>query len=77
MVKNPSDDPLVKTTLIIAPVALLQQWQLEIEIKTNGNVKAYIYHGPSKTKSKKDLQKWDVVLTTYNVSSTHPRRNIL
>lgn len=45
MVANRSKDPLCKTNLIIAPLALLDQWQLEIEMKTNCNLKCYIYHG--------------------------------
>lgn len=42
---NRSDNPLVKTTLILAPVALLDQWQLEVEMKTNIGLKCLIYHG--------------------------------
>jgi SNF2 family DNA or RNA helicase len=44
MVKNQSDDPRCKTNLIIAPTALLDQWKLEIEMKSNG-LKCLIYHG--------------------------------
>jgi SNF2 family DNA or RNA helicase len=44
MVKNQSDDPRFKTNLIIAPTALLDQWKLEIEMKSNG-LKCLIYHG--------------------------------
>lgn len=44
---NRSDNPLVKTTLILAPVALLEQWQLEVEMKTNLALKCLIYHGMS------------------------------
>ncbi|KAL5521625.1 hypothetical protein ACEPAF_2373 [Sanghuangporus sanghuang] len=62
---NQSDDPAVKTTLIIAPLALLGQWKLEIEMKTNDGLSVHIYHGSEKAKSKKTLQKADVVLTTY------------
>ncbi|CCM00776.1 uncharacterized protein FIBRA_02818 [Fibroporia radiculosa] len=65
MVRNQSDDPLCKTNLIVAPVALLDQWQLEIETKTNCDVKCLIYHGPGKPKKKKELMKYDVVLTTF------------
>jgi SNF2 family DNA or RNA helicase len=45
MVANASDDPLCKTNLIIAPVALLGQWELEIEMKTANGMKCLIYHG--------------------------------
>ena len=67
MMANRSDDPAVKTTLIVAPLALLGQWKLEIEMKTNDVLSVHIYHGYEKAKSKKTLQKADVVLTTYGV----------
>ena len=66
---NRSDDPLVKTTLIVVPTALLDQWKLEIETKTNIDIQCHIYHGGSKVKTKKLLQKYDVVLTTFMVRS--------
>ncbi|TCD64091.1 hypothetical protein EIP91_004563 [Steccherinum ochraceum] len=63
---NRSDNPLIKTTLIVAPVALLDQWQLEIEMKTNLELKCLIYHGSNKPKKLEDFRKYDVVLTTYH-----------
>lgn len=45
MMCNQSTDPNNKTTLIVAPLALLNQWQLEIELKTNDALKCLIYHG--------------------------------
>ncbi|KAF8647982.1 hypothetical protein AX16_006412, partial [Volvariella volvacea WC 439] len=65
MVKNFSNDPVCKTNLIIAPTALLDQWKLEIEMKTNCDLKCLVYHGSSKPKRKQDLLKYDIVLTTY------------
>ncbi|KAH8116128.1 SNF2 family N-terminal domain-containing protein [Phellopilus nigrolimitatus] len=50
---------------IVAPLALLGQWKLEIEMKTEDRLTVLIYHGSGKTRSKKDLQKYDVVLTTF------------
>jgi len=47
IVKNQSMDPICKTTLIIAPTALLDQWKMEIELKTNCELKCLIYHGSS------------------------------
>ena len=70
MATNKSDDPAVKTTLIVAPLALLDQWKLEIELKTNDTMSALIYHGQSKPKTKKELMKYDVVLTTFQVSTS-------
>lgn len=45
MVKNRSPYPAKKTNLIIAPVALLDQWKSEIEMKTNCGMRVLIYHG--------------------------------
>ncbi|KAF7350506.1 putative ATP-dependent helicase C23E6.02 [Mycena venus] len=66
MCKNPSDDPACKTTLIIAPLALLGQWKQEISNKTNADWKVLIYHGSQKPKKKADLLQYDVVLTTFS-----------
>ncbi|KIK70117.1 hypothetical protein GYMLUDRAFT_255303 [Collybiopsis luxurians FD-317 M1] len=65
MMMNRSQDPKCKTTLILAPTALLDQWKQELELKTNVNLKCYIYHGPNKPKKADDLLKYDVVLTTF------------
>ncbi|KAF8512668.1 SNF2 family N-terminal domain-containing protein [Hysterangium stoloniferum] len=73
IVKHRSDDPAVKSTLICAPLALLEQWKLEagldvdesIETKTDGSLNCLIYHGSRKPKSLRDLQKYDIVITTF------------
>ncbi|KZT22721.1 hypothetical protein NEOLEDRAFT_625750 [Neolentinus lepideus HHB14362 ss-1] len=65
IVSNRSDDPMQKTTLIVAPLALLDQWQMEIESKTNCGLTCLIYHGSNKPRKKSDLLKYDVVLTTF------------
>ncbi|CAL1709072.1 unnamed protein product [Somion occarium] len=63
---NRSNDPLRKATLIIAPVALLDQWQQEIDMKTNLNLSCLIYHGSNKPKRSEDINKYDIVLTTFH-----------
>ncbi|EKM56552.1 uncharacterized protein PHACADRAFT_207772 [Phanerochaete carnosa HHB-10118-sp] len=63
--RNRSQDPLKKTTLIIAPLALLDQWQLEIDMKTNVGFQCLIYHGNNKPRNPQELRKYDVVLTTF------------
>ncbi len=45
MLKNKSRDKTCKTNLILTPKALLGQWKLEIELKTNNGLKCLIYHG--------------------------------
>jgi SNF2 family DNA or RNA helicase len=64
MIANPSTDPTCKTTLIIAPLALLEQWKLEIEHKTYGQLSVYVFHGSNKSITKKQLKRYDVVLTS-------------
>ncbi|KAL1667297.1 SNF2 family N-terminal domain-containing protein [Schizophyllum commune] len=65
MVYNRSKDNNCKTTLIVAPVALLSQWTLEIEMKTACGFECVIYHGNTKPRSKKEILSYDFVLTTY------------
>jgi len=57
-----------QTTLIVAPVALLDQWKDEIETHCRRRTfKVHIYHGKGKDiiKTAKDLEQMDVVLCTY------------
>lgn len=65
MIKNRSNDPLCKTNLIMAPLGLLDQWKLEIQLKSNDSLRCIVYHGLGRPKHKQDLLKYDVVLTTY------------
>lgn len=45
MLKNRSRDDTCKTNLILTPKALLSQWKLEIELKTNNGLNCLVYHG--------------------------------
>ncbi|KAK3049310.1 hypothetical protein LTR09_009488 [Extremus antarcticus] len=67
IVERKSEDPRCKATLIVAPLALMRQWKQEIEskIKSSHRLSVYVQHGPSKKKDFRDLQHFDVVLTTY------------
>ncbi|KAF2206054.1 hypothetical protein GQ43DRAFT_361011 [Delitschia confertaspora ATCC 74209] len=67
MLARPSEDPARKTTLIVAPLALMKQWAKEIEahVKPEHRLNVYIYHGPGKNKEFTQLRTYDVVLTTY------------
>ncbi|EEB05461.2 ATP-dependent DNA helicase [Schizosaccharomyces japonicus yFS275] len=69
LVANVSEDPKYKTNLIVAPVALLRQWEKEIRTKVAPEMgfRTYIHHGLlKKHKSFEELRNYDVVLTTYN-----------
>ncbi|EEB90087.1 hypothetical protein MPER_11755, partial [Moniliophthora perniciosa FA553] len=66
MVNQPkNEEDACKTTLIIVPAALLQQWKDEIEEKTNGIMTAHVHHGKDKLKKTSDVRSKDVVITTY------------
>lgn len=64
---HPSDDPLCKTTLIVAPVALMRQWEKEIErhVKPHHRLKVFVYHGVGNKASWDKLRSYDIVLTTF------------
>lgn len=78
MVLNPAPpadkvtDPMV--TLIVAPVALLQQWKEEIEQHAKrGCFGVHIHHGKDKIQTVKALRKHDVVITSYGaVMGSYP-----
>jgi SNF2 family DNA or RNA helicase len=56
-----------KSTLVVAPLALIKQWESEVKTKveTEHALRVLVHHGPSRTKRGDDLKKYDVVITTY------------
>ncbi|KAJ3320463.1 hypothetical protein HDV06_005286 [Boothiomyces sp. JEL0866] len=54
-------------TLIVAPLALIHQWKREIFDKSRTKLNVKVHHGADRIKDKKDLRKFDVVITTYSV----------
>ncbi|KLJ09972.1 hypothetical protein EMPG_14623 [Blastomyces silverae] len=75
MVSRPSTDPERKTTLIVAPVALIQQWKREIErmLKPTHQLTVFILHNERGAKYT-NLKKYDVVLTTYGTLASELKR---
>ncbi|KAK0459781.1 SNF2 family DNA-dependent ATPase [Desarmillaria tabescens] len=59
------DSEVCRTTLIVVPAALLQQWKEEIEQKTGGTLTVHIHHGKDKIKRKSQIDSYDVIVTTY------------
>lgn len=55
----------IKTNLIVGPVALVKQWEVEIakKVKRPHRLSVFMLHGKAATYD--DLRRYDVVLTTY------------
>ncbi|KAL0564202.1 hypothetical protein V5O48_017851 [Marasmius crinis-equi] len=62
---SPNERETSRTTLIVVPAALLQQWKEEIETKTNGIMDVHVHHGKDKLKKTSEVKSKDVVITTY------------
>lgn len=62
-------DTIGKGTLVVAPLALIRQWEAEIAEKVSGDkqLSVCVHHGPSRTKKYTELAKYDVVITTYQI----------
>lgn len=76
MVSRPSSDSTRKTTLIVAPVALMQQWSREIDrmIRPESKLKAFILHGDRRKTTFNRLRTYDVVLTTFGILASELKR---
>ena len=76
MVTRRSPDKLRKTTLIVAPVALLRQWKREIEekVKPTHRLSVFIFHGQQSNMTYSRLRQFDVVLTTFGKLGTELKR---
>ncbi|KAL2197972.1 SNF2 family N-terminal domain-containing protein [Corynascus similis CBS 632.67] len=62
-------DQVKKATLVVAPLALIRQWEAEIKEKVSKGheLKVCVHHGPQRTKDPQILAKYDVVITTYQI----------
>lgn len=58
-----------KSTLVVAPLALIKQWESEVKTRVlpSHKLKILVHHGPSRTKRGEDLKKYDIVVTTYQI----------
>ncbi|KAI9751643.1 MAG: rim15, signal transduction response regulator [Chaenotheca gracillima] len=67
--KQKFPEELEKMTLVVAPLALIKQWEKEIKSRVTEShmMKVCVHHGPQRTKRFQDLRKYDVVITTYQV----------
>lgn len=67
--KKPLSKSVEKCTLVVAPLALLKQWEAEIKnrVSDSHTMRVCVHHGPQRTKRFEDLRKYDVVITTYQI----------
>lgn len=68
-----------KGTLVVAPLALIKQWEAEIKTKVTRShaLKVLVHHGPNRTKSSAELKRYDVVITTFQtLTSEHAGSNM-
>ncbi|KAF3768671.1 hypothetical protein M406DRAFT_81901 [Cryphonectria parasitica EP155] len=74
MVSRRSSDK-IKTNLIVGPVALIKQWEIEIKKKVNPRhqLRVLLYHGKAATFE--TMRKYDVVLTSYGKLSAEEKRS--
>ncbi|KAL4963090.1 DEAD/DEAH box helicase [Aspergillus stella-maris] len=76
MVSRPPSGDEPRTTLIIAPVALMQQWKREIQkmLHRGQQLSVYVLHGEKRNTRFADLKKYDVVLTTFGMMASEYKR---
>lgn len=78
MVSRRSTDPNRKATLIVAPVALMKQWEREISQKLKSGrenrLTCFILHGVNRHTTWEQLRNYDVVLTTFGTLANEVKR---
>ncbi|MCJ1377448.1 hypothetical protein MMC17_000543 [Xylographa soralifera] len=67
--KHKMSNSIGKGTLVVAPLALIKQWEAEIanRVENSHKLRVCVHHGPQRTKRFEDLRKYDVVITTYQI----------
>ncbi|KAF8841295.1 hypothetical protein BDN67DRAFT_901690 [Paxillus ammoniavirescens] len=60
---------LKRPNLVIAPTVAIMQWRNEINAHTE-NMNVLVWHGASRIVDPKELEKYDVVLTSYSVAES-------
>ncbi|KAJ6543921.1 SNF2 family N-terminal domain-containing protein [Mycena capillaripes] len=66
----------IKPNLVVAPTVAIMQWKNEIAAHTDG-LRVLIWHGSGRESNPDELEKYDVVLTTYAVLESSFRKQEL
>jgi SNF2 family DNA or RNA helicase len=83
--QNPNGKAKTKATLLVAPVSTIANWREQLDTHLEQNAISWlVHHGPSRTQDIRTLQKYDLVITTYDTVSqdfgnhrgTRPLHNI-
>lgn len=57
-----------RPNLVVGPTVALMQWKNEIEKHTEGNIlKVLLFHGANRLSDLEELNKYDIILTSYSV----------
>ncbi|CAK9438671.1 uncharacterized protein LODBEIA_P28950 [Lodderomyces beijingensis] len=70
------DDPAKKPNLVVGPTVALMQWKNEIEKHTDGKLKVLLFHGNTRVNKSSELEKYDVILTSYSVLESSFRKQM-
>jgi hypothetical protein len=80
MISRRSNDDNCKTTLIVCPLALLEQWKAEILAKVKHDpqhqLSVYIAHNETRKLSFDSLKNFDIVITTYGRISSEYTQHV-
>lgn len=68
---------LSKSTLVVAPLALIKQWEGEIiaKVEDTHKLRVCVYHGSTRAKATDNLEDYDVVITTYGTLTSDHGKN--
>lgn len=67
LANKPGPNAKHKTTLVVTPLAVMDQWKAEIE-KMAPKLKVRTHYGPGRDKERHKLYEYDVIITTYQVA---------
>lgn len=68
-------DQTKRPNLVVGPTVALMQWKNEIEKHTvEGSLKVLLFHGANRATSVEELEKYDVILTSYSIMESVYRK---